>query len=47
MDSSGLSGVMESVGGCVEGNEFTHFAPTIIQRVIFGGEEGAVLGVVT
>ena len=40
MDSSGLSGVMKGVGGCVVGYELTRSASTIIiQRVIFGGEE--------
>ena len=40
MDSSGLSGIMKGVGGCVVGYELTRSASTIIiQRVIFGGEE--------
>ena len=35
MDSSGLSGIMTGVGGCVVGYEFTRFASTIIAASYF------------
>ena len=35
MDSSGLSGIMKGVGGCVVGYEFTRFAATIITASYF------------
>ena len=47
MDSSGLSSIMKGIGGCVVGYEFTCFHRPSLQRVIFGGEECEVLGVLT
>ena len=35
MDSSGLSGIMKGVGGCVVGYEFTRFASTIVTASFF------------
>ena len=35
MDSSGLSGIMKGIGGCVVGHEFIHFASTIITASYF------------
>ena len=35
MDSSGLSGIMKGVGGCVVGYEFTRFASTITTASYF------------
>ena len=43
MDISSLSSIMEGVGGCVVGYEFTRLHRPSLQRVIFGGEEGEVL----
>ena len=47
MDSSGLSSIMKGIGGCVVGCEFTFLHRPSLQRVIFGGEECEVLGVLT
>ena len=45
MDSSGLSGIIKGVRGCVVGYEFTRFASTIITASYFWSEEGVVLDV--
>ena len=47
MYSSGLSGIMKGVGGCVVGNEFTRFPSTIITASHFWWKGGEVLGVST
>ena len=47
MDSSGLSGIMKGVGGCVVGYELTRSTSTIITASYFGGEEYEVLSVLS
>ena len=45
MDSSSLSSIMKGVGGCVLAMNLPVLHRPLLQRVIFGGEEGDGLGV--